>query len=96
MRAMNNTWGHYQDNLVESLLASDALRARYVQAGVIGFLFGGGAGGTTCACDGQHDGITDPAPINGNVRPSIASDDDGGYFREQVQRVYQGHLDQLP
>ena len=31
------------------------------------FLFGGGAGGTTCACNGQNDGVTNPAPINGNV-----------------------------
>lgn len=96
MRAMNNTWGHYQDTIVQSIVGSDALRARYVQAGVIGFLFGGGASGTTCACDGQHDGVTDPSPVNGNVRFSISADDDGGYFKEQVRRVYQGLVDALP
>jgi hypothetical protein len=96
MRAMNNTWGHYQDTIVQSLLASDALRARYVQAGVIGFLFGGGAAGTTCACDAMADGVTNPAPINGNDRMSLSADDDGGFFKEQVQRVYAGRLDGLP
>jgi hypothetical protein len=36
----------------------------------VAFLFGGGAGGTTCACDGQQDGVTNPAPIGGNVMAS--------------------------
>lgn len=96
MRASNNSWGHYQDNLVETLLGSDALRARYVGVGVIGFAFGGGASGTTCACDAQGDGTTNPTPINGNVRSSLSADDDGGYFKEQATRTYAGHLDPLP
>ena len=55
MRAMNNTWGHYQDNHVQWLLGAkgrDHLSS-LVKAGAVGFLFGGGADGTTCACDGQ-------------------------------------------
>lgn len=68
MRATNNTWNHYQDNRPEWLLddASRAHLATYRDAGVVAFLFGGGAGGTTCACDAAADGVTNPGPVNGN------------------------------
>jgi hypothetical protein len=72
MRAENNTWGHYQDNRVEWLL-DDATRthlAAYRDAGVIAFLFGGGASGVTCACDGARDGVTNFAPIGANTMAS--------------------------
>ncbi len=68
MRAMNNTAGHYQDNRPEWLVDEPA-RTRmlaYRDAGVVAFLFGGGAAGTTCACDATHDGVTNPAAVNGN------------------------------
>ena len=32
-----------------------------MDAGVVAFLFGGGAGGVTCACDDAADGVTNPA-----------------------------------
>jgi len=98
MAAMNDTWGHYQDNRVQWLLGTGArahLKA-YVNAGYVGFLFGGGADGTTCACDAQHDGITNPAPIDGNTRPSLSADDDGGYFRAQVKAYYRAGALKLP
>jgi hypothetical protein len=90
MRAMDNTWGHYQDNRVQWLLGagSRAHLARYRRAGVAAFLFGGGADGTTCACDARHDGTTNPAPIDGNTRPSLSADDDGGYFRARARAYY--------
>ena len=90
MRALNNTWGHYQDNRVEWLL-DDPSREHldaYAQAGVVAFLFGGGAAGTTCACDAQKDGVTDPEPINGNTGLSLSADDDGGFFKQKVQEYY--------
>ena len=90
MSAMDDTWGHFQDNRVQWLLGDGGrahLRA-YVNAGYVGFLFGGGADGTTCACDGRHDGVTNPTPINGNTRPSLTADDDGGYFRAQARAYY--------
>ena len=90
MRAVNNTTGHYQDNHVERLL-DDGTRAQltaYRDAGVIGFMFGGGATGTTCACDGEGDGITNPAAINGNDGTSLTADDDGGFFVQKVQAYY--------
>jgi hypothetical protein len=98
MAAMNDTWGHYQDNRVQWLLGTGArahLRA-YVNAGYVAFLFGGGASGTTCACDAQHDGITNPAPINGNTRPSLTADDDGGYFHAQARAYYKAGALRLP
>jgi hypothetical protein len=90
MRAQNNTWGHYQDNRVEWLL-EDSTRAHlqtYIDGGTVAFLFGGGASGTTCACDAVNDGVTDPAPINGNDRLSLSADDDGGFFKERVRAYY--------
>jgi hypothetical protein len=90
MRAENNTWGHYQDNRVQWLLGKHSAKhlKAYRKAGVIAFLFGGGADGTTCACDAQHDGITDPPAINGNNRMSLNADDDGGLFRQLAKRFY--------
>jgi hypothetical protein len=90
MRAMNNTWNHYQDNRVEWLL-DDPGRAHlseYLQAGVAAFLFGRGADGATCSCDAANDGVTNPAPINGNDRMSLNADDDGGFFREKATAYY--------
>jgi hypothetical protein len=57
MRSQNDTTGHYQDNRPEWLLDEPARThlGAYRDAGVVAFLFGGGAGGTTCACDGQGD-----------------------------------------
>ena len=90
MRAMNNTWDHYQDNKAEWLF-DDPGRANlsaYARAGVVAFLFGRGADGATCACDAAGDGITNPVPINGNTRDSLSADDDGGYFKERAAAYY--------
>ena len=57
-------------------------------AGVVALLFGGGADGTTCACDAQGDGVTNPAAINGNTRLSLSADDDGGFFHERAAAYY--------
>jgi hypothetical protein len=92
MRAMDDTWGHYRDNRVQWLLGAGNgkhLRA-YAGAGVVALLFGGGADGTTCACDGRHDGVTNPAPKHGNTRASLSADDDGGYFKQRVRAYYRG------
>ena len=69
MRSQNNTWGHYQDNRVEWLLDEPARThlTAYRNAGVVAFLFGGGAGGVTCACNADNDGVTNPAAISGNT-----------------------------
>ena len=87
MRAMDDTWGHYRDNRVQWLLGEKGAKHRraYARAGVIALLFGGGADGTTCACDAQSDGSTNPAPKHGNTRKSLSADDDGGYFKQRVR-----------
>jgi hypothetical protein len=90
MRAMNNSWNHYQDNRVEWLL-DDPGRSHlqtYMDAGVVAFLFGRGADGATCACDADSDGVTNPSAINGNNQTSLNADDDGGFFRQKVQAYY--------
>ncbi len=98
MRAENNTWDHYQDNKVEWLL-DDPTRAHlqaYAAAGVVAFLFGRGADGNTCACDADGDGVTNPAPIDGNTGVSLSADDDGGFFHEQAAAYYQAGALPLP
>ncbi len=98
MRAENNTWDHYQDNKVQWLL-DDPTRAHlqaYVAAGVVAFLFGRGADGTTCACDAAGDGVTNPAPIDGNNGVSLSADDDGGFFHEMASAYYKTGAIPLP
>jgi len=95
---MNNTWDHFQDNRVQWLLDSGA-RARlrgYAAAGFAGFLFGRGADGATCSCDAAKDGVTNPTPIDGNTRPSLSADDDGGYFKAQARAYYKARALALP
>jgi hypothetical protein len=90
MRAMNNTDGHYQDNRVEKLLDEPA-RARlqaYVNAGVMAFLFGAGEYRATHPTDQRGDGVTNPAPVNGNTQTSYNSDDDGGFFHNRAAAYY--------
>jgi len=90
MLAVNNTWDHYQDNRVEWLL-DDPARAHlndYLQAGVVAFLFGSGADGTTEARDRAGDGVTSPPATNGNTGVSLNADDDGGFFRQKAAAYY--------
>jgi hypothetical protein len=68
----------------------------YVPAGFGGFLFGRGADGNTCACDAAKDGVTDLPPIDGNTRPSLSADDDGGYFAAQARASYEAGPLPLP
>ena len=90
MTAMNNTWNHYQDNHVEWLIDDPGRThlADYVNAGVVAIIFGRGADGATCACDANADGVTNPAPINGNTIASLNADDDGGFFRAKASQYY--------
>jgi len=88
----------FQDNRVQWLLG-DGSRTRlrqYVAVGFAGFLFGRGADGNTCACDAAKDGVTNPPPIDGNTRPSLSADDDGGYFNAQAKSYYRTGALPLP
>jgi hypothetical protein len=92
MRATNDTWGHYADNRPEYFLndVSDGHLALWRDAGVIGLLFGGGATGTTCACDAMGDGTTNPAASGTHTRTSLSADDDGGYLHNRISAYYAG------
>ena len=87
MRAMNSTRFHYQDNHVQWLLDDPTRRhlRAFARAGVIALLFGPALPGETCACDADHDGIVNPAPIDGNTLRSYSSDDDGGFLRARAR-----------
>lgn len=86
----NNSQGHTQDNRAEYIIGHIA---DFANAGVIGVLFGPGNSGTY-AQDGQHDGVTNPAPINTyecngcNNHTSSYADDDGGYLRIFLGQYY--------
>lgn len=89
-RTMDNTNGHYQDNQVEYFLQDGTVQhiEDYIGAGVIGLLFGRGDGAQTTYLDGKSDGITNPAPVNGNDEISVWSDDDGGLLRIRGANYY--------
>lgn len=92
MRTENNTDGHYQDNRVQYWLGGypqDGHIASLANAGVIGILFGAGAGGQSTYNDAKGDGVTNPAPINGNTQTATVPDDDGGYLRMAAGQYYQ-------
>jgi hypothetical protein len=92
----NNTNNHYQDNRAEYFFGHIGELAN---TGIIGVLFGAGAGGPTVEYDGG-DGITNPASFcttdgisSGQIcnnHVSTVSDDDGGYIRAQGQQYYAG------
>jgi hypothetical protein len=67
-----------------------------VAAGFVGFLFGRGPDGATCACDAAGDGVTNPAPIDGNTTVLVSADDDGGYFKQQSAAYYRAGAPALP
>src|SRR4029077_11414065 len=92
---MNNTCGHYQDNVTQYFLAHPN---DLVSAGIIAVLLGAGNACQTAYTDQQNDGIT-----NGNGQPttdlagfcnacnthaSTVSDDDGGFIRTFVGQYY--------
>jgi hypothetical protein len=95
---MDNTCGHYQDNVGPWMIAHpDAL----LSAGIIGVIFGAGNACQPTYTDARHDGVT-----NGPGRPttdlagwcdacnthvSVVSDDDGGYLRVFVADYYAKH-----
>jgi hypothetical protein len=98
--ACNNTEGHYEDNRAQYFLegypTNPHLR-QWADAGVIGILFGRGAGGPTTYGDAKQDGVTNPARfVNPGTRRSPTNlghtsthpDDDGGYLRLRVRAYY--------
>lgn len=91
-RSENNTAGHYQDNRPEYFLNATNGRShisQWANAGVLGVMFGAGVGSQSHYFDNAGDGITNPAPINGNSAVAQYADDDGGFIRLQTAAYYQ-------
>ena len=88
MRAENNTTGPLpgQPRAVAARRRERRAHLRaYVQAGFVGFLFGGGADGDTCACDAAEATASRTRRRSTATRaPSLSADDDGGFFRVLV------------
>jgi hypothetical protein len=51
-------------------------------------MWGAGEGSQSHYDDASNDGITNPAPINGNNAISSYPDDDGGYLRLHLSNYY--------
>jgi hypothetical protein len=94
---MNNSCGHYQDNVAPYLIShAGSLYA----AGLIAVLFGAGNACQTAYSDARGDGVTNNggAPTTDtlgycnacNTHPSVWPDDDGGYLRLFVGQYYGG------
>jgi hypothetical protein len=92
---MNNTCGHYQDNVAQYFTSHpDALFG----AGIIAVLFGAGNACQTTYTDAQGDGITNNGGATTtdtagrcnacNTHTSSVSDDDGGFLRMAVGQYY--------
>jgi hypothetical protein len=99
MRSSNNTNHHYQDNREQYWLdnyPNNSNISALAEAGVIGLLFGPGISGTTDFYDAAGDGITNPAPIDGNSTVSDYADDDGGLLRLNVGKYYRSGATPLP
>jgi hypothetical protein len=98
-RSENNTTGHWQDNRAEYFLNDANGRqhlSEWANEGVVGIMWGAGAGSQSHYYDAQNDGITNPAPINGNNEPATCPDDDGGYMRIHLSGYYSGGTVTLP
>jgi hypothetical protein len=92
---MNNTCGHYQDNVAQYFIghASDLSAA-----GLIAVLFGAGNACQTTNTDADGDGVTNNGGVPTtdalggciacNTNVSTVSDDDGGYLRMAVGAYY--------
>jgi len=92
---MNNTCGHYQDNVASYFIGHPS---SLYASGLIAVLFGAGNTCQTSYTDAQTDGITNNggAPTTDalgycnacNTHTSTWSDDDGGYLRTLVGGYY--------
>lgn len=93
---MNNTCGHYQDNVAPHFIAH---ANELYNAGLVAVMFGTGNGCQTNYDDSQRDGVTNnngvatTDTLGGcnacNTHTSSYPDDDGGYLRIFVGAYYQ-------
>jgi hypothetical protein len=96
---MNNTCGHYQDNVAPYFLSH---AGQLFGAGLVAVLFGPGNSCQTSYDDAQKDGVTNnngsptTDQLGGcsacNTHTASWADDDGGYLRIFVGKYYAGQL----
>jgi hypothetical protein len=96
---MNNTCGHYQDNVAPYFIGHPQ---SLFDAGLVAVLFGAGNMCQTNTVDAQADGVTNnngqpTTDLLGwcnacNTHTSVSSDDDGGFIRIFVGLYYAGTL----
>jgi hypothetical protein len=94
---MNNTCGHYQDNVAQYFIGHPQ---SLFNAGLVAVLFGAGNGCQTNTFDAMTDGVTNNNGLTTtdlagwcnacNTHTSVWSDDDGGYIRIFVGLYYAG------
>ena len=92
---MNNTCGHYQDNVAQYILAHPQ---SFKAAGLIAVLFGAGNACQSTYADAANDGVTNNSGVATtdlagfcaacNTHVSTWPDDDGGFLRVFVGRYY--------
>jgi hypothetical protein len=92
---MNNTCGHYQDNVAQYFISN---ASSLFTSGLIAVLFGSGNSCQTTNTDARADGITNNngAPTTDtlgycnacNTHTSTVADDDGGFLRVFVGQYY--------
>src|SRR6266849_7293674 len=92
---MNNTCGHYQDNVAQYFIAHPS---DLFTAGLVAVMFGAGNACQTTYTDARGDGITNnggtpTTDLKGscnacNTHTSTWADDDGGYLRTYVGQYY--------
>jgi hypothetical protein len=92
---MNNTCGHYQDNVAQYFIAHPS---DLFAAGLVAVMFGAGNACQTTYTDARGDGITNnggtpTTDLKGscnacNTHASTYADDDGGYLRAFVGQYY--------
>jgi hypothetical protein len=93
-RTVNNSPWHFQDNHVEYFLLPENRQnvIDHAEIGIVGLLFGGGFREQSSFRDVAEDGITNPEPINGNVKVAEHADDDGGLLRLTSKAFYEQPL----
>ncbi len=106
-RTENNTAGHYQDNKTEYFLNPTTGRSHiqtWIDAGVVGLMWGAGVGSQSHYFDSNGDGVTNPSALSPpgnpqgipNTLTSTVSDDDGGYIADRVASYYTTGTISLP
>ena len=97
MRVDEQHWDHFQDNRVQWILGPLArICARTRPPASSASCSAAAPTARRAHATPPKDGVTNPAPINGNTRPRRRADDDGGLFKSLARSYYAHHALSLP